>query len=183
MSRCVCHSFSLLTSFNYLLVSPTAHLLLDILGYILAAWLHLTCGISHTTTAQILKFVETIINVANTPSSSLNPSLPIISGHSNHSFSLPHNVHTVITTLSIQPQIMCYIYCPKCFYYYSLKELAKFCTWHETSQSRPYGEKLWTLQSTHSGSKLVSQWLYNVQVFSSWLETFLSHSKIKDLID
>jgi len=71
-------------------VSSTAHLLLYILGCILAAWLHLTCRISCTTTARILKFVETIINVANTPSSLLNSSLPIISGHSNHSFSLPH---------------------------------------------------------------------------------------------
>jgi len=136
-------------------VSSTAHLSLYILGCILAAWLHLTCRISYTITAQILKFVETIIDVANTPSSSLNPSLPIISGHSNHSFLLLHNVHTAIMTLSIQPQITCYICCSKCFYYYSLGELAKFCTWHETPQSRPCGEKLWTLQSTCSGSKLV----------------------------
>ena len=138
-------------------MSSTAHLSLYILGCILAAWLHLAYGISHTTTAQILKFVETIINVANTPSSSLNPSLPIISGHSNHSFSLPHNVHTAIMTLSTQPQIMHYICCPKCFYYYSLGELTKFCTWHETPQSRPCGEKLWTLGFTCSSSKLVPQ--------------------------
>jgi len=120
LSRCVCHSLSFLTILNYLLVSQTTHSLLYILGCIFAAWLHLACGISHTTTARILKFVETIIDVANTPSYSLNPSLPIISGHSNHSFSLPHNVHTVITTLSIGPQITCYICCPKCFHCYKL---------------------------------------------------------------
>jgi len=85
-------------------VSPTVHSLLYILGCILAAWLYLACGISCTTTTRILKFVETIINVTNTPFFSLNLLLPIISGHSNHSFSLPHNVHTAITTLSIQPQ-------------------------------------------------------------------------------
>jgi len=132
LSRCVCHLFSLLTSFNYLLVSSTAHSSLYILGCILAAWLHLVCEISCTTTAWILKFVETIINVTNILSSSLNPLLPIISGHSNYSFSLPHNVHTTIMTLSIQPQITHYICCPKCFHHYSLGELAKFCTWCKT---------------------------------------------------
>ena len=83
-------------------VSQTAHSLLYILGCIFTAWLHLACGISCTTTAQILRFVETIVNVANTPSYSLDLLLPIISGCSSHLFSLPHNVHTAITTLSIK---------------------------------------------------------------------------------
>ena len=98
-------------------------------------------------------------------------------------FLLPHNVYTAITTLSIQSQITYYICCPKCFYHYSLGELAKFCTWYKTPWSRPYGEKLWTLWSTCSSSKLVPWWLYNMQVFSSWFETFLFCSGIKDLID
>jgi len=107
----------------------------------------------------------------------LNNNLAVLPSHDTH------NVYTAITTLSIQPQITCYICCPKCFHHYLLGELAKFCTWYKTPWSRLCGEKLWTLRSTCNGSKLVPRRLYNVQVFSSWLEIFLSCPRIEDLID
>ena len=114
---------------------------------IFAAWLHLTCGVSWNTTARVLKFFDIVLNTADTtadtPPHPLNFPRPMAS---NRSFLLPHDVCTAIRALSIEPQIIRYICCPKCFCHHSLKELAEACTWCETPRSKP-----WKGLSSHIG--------------------------------
>ena len=88
-----------------------------------------------------------------------------------------------MSSLLIKPQIIQNICCSRCFHHYLLNSLNKTCTWKETPQSRKCRKRLWTRCSTQSGPKVVSRRLYTTQDFKSWLEFFLSHPGIEDLID
>ena len=129
---------------------------------ILATWMHLIGGVSRATTTKILKFIEIIINTSfhTNQELELQSTIPI-----------PYDdVHTAMFSLSIEPQIIQNICCPKCFHHYPLNSLSETCSWRESPQSKRCREKLWTRHSTQSGPKVVPCRLYTTQDFKSWLE-------------
>ena len=103
----------------------------------LAAWLHLGCGLSHAAMDRMLRIVEIIVllaveigQLAANLTTSLSqhpqstPSTPVLS--------LPHGVHKAMSSLSIEPDIIRSICCPKCFAKYSLDSLPQVCLRRET---------------------------------------------------
>ena len=102
---------------------------------------------------------------------------------SGPALTLPHDVCTAMTALSIKPKIIHSICCPKCYTKYNLDTLPQICFCHESPQSKPCSETLWTTRSTRGGPQLVPKHLYSTQDFESWLEFFLSHPSIEELID
>jgi len=115
--------------------------------YILTIWMHLIGGVSRATITKILKFIKIIINT----SFHTNQELELQS-----TISIPYDVHTAMSSLSIEPQIIQNICCPKCFHYYLLNSLSETCSWRESPQSKRCGKKLWTRCSTRSGPKVVT---------------------------
>jgi len=110
----------------------------------LAAWMHLIGGVSRATTTRILKFIEIIINtsirvsyLSELGSQSATPTCPV-----------PYDVRTAMSSLSIEPQIVRNICCPRCFHHYPLNSPSETCTWRETPRSKKCGERLWTQRST-----------------------------------
>jgi len=152
----------------------------------LAAWLHLACGLSLVATARCLKFINIIVCtavelgylLAQRPSLSSPippPSIPPLS--------LPTDVRKAISALSVEPNIMRSICCPKCLAKYDLDSLPQVCLRRETPRSKVCGEKLWTTRSTRGGPRTVPRRLYCTQDFESWLEYLLSRPGIEDLIN
>ena len=150
----------------------------------LAAWLHLVCGLSRAGTSQTLKVLGFIIQLAmklggllaflrSNPSAA--PSFPPLH--------LPHDVRTAMSALSLEPNIIRSICCPKCLTQYSLSELPEICDFRESRRSKRCGEKLWTTRSTQGGPRRVPCQLYSTQDFESWLEFFLSQPGIEDIIN
>jgi len=115
--------------------------------YILTIWMYLIGGVSRATITKILKFIKIIINT----SFHTNQELELQS-----TISIPYDVHTAMSSLSIEPQIIQNICCPKCFYYYLLNSLSETCSWRESPQSKRCGKKLWTRCSTRSGPKVIT---------------------------
>lgn len=156
----------------------------------LAAWLHLGCGLSRDATSRLLKVLGFIVQMAmelgRLISLSTNPSQ--LAGGTNNSlplppFHLPCDVRTAMSALSIEPNIIRSICCPKCLSKYSLDTLPQVCLRRETPRARPCGEELWTTRSTRGGPRRVPRRLYSTQDFESWLEFFLSQPGIEDAID
>ena len=138
---------------------------------ILTIWMYLIGGVSRATTTKILKFIEIIINTSFHTNQELE---------SQSTIPIPYDVYTAMSSLSIEPQIIWNICCPKCFHHYLLNSLSETCSWRESPQSKRYGKKLWTRHSTWSGLKVVLCWLYTTQDFKSWLEFFLSYPGIEE---
>ena len=136
--------------------------------------MHLIGGVSRATTTKILKFIEIIINTSFHTNQELE---------SQSTIPISYDVHTAMSSLSIEPQIIWNICYPKCFHHYPLNSLSETYSWRESPQSKRCGEKLWTRHSTQSSLKVVPYQLYTTEDFKSWLEFFLSHLGIEDLID
>lgn len=135
----------------------TAHIFT--LTCLLAAWLHLIVGLSREATSRTLKFIDLIIDYAiRSPSH----------------YSVPHDVRTAMASISVEPKIIRYICCPKCFHCYSFDGLPQQCNWRETAKSKRCGEQLWTVRSTQTGPTIIPWRLYTLQCLKSWLEYFLS---------
>lgn len=146
----------------------------------LAVWLHLKCGLSRTATNQVLRVLELLVVAA------FNFGRMLTREESIPQLSLPrfpHDVHTAINKLSIEPTILRSICCPKCFAKYTLTSPPQICQRRETARSRACGESLWTTRNTRGGPRRVPRRLYSTQDFDSWLEFFLSRPGIEDLID
>ena len=114
-----------------------------------AAWLHLTCGLS----PQCLKFINIIVFTA-VELGRLLAQLPYLS--SSPSFAippllLPTDVRKAMSALSVEPNIIRSICCPKCLAKYNLDSLPQVCLCRETPRSKVCGEKLWTTRSTRGG--------------------------------
>ena len=145
----------------------------------LAAWLHLACGLSRTSTGRLLKFLEVLLTMAINLGRLLSQTPDSVKSH----LRLPRDVRSAITALSIEPVILRSICCPKCFSKYSFNSLPEKCSYRETARSRICNEQLWTIRMTRGGPRVVPRRLYNTQDFISWLEYFLSCPAIEDLID
>jgi hypothetical protein len=98
-------------------------------------------------------------------------------------FSLPHDIRTVMSVLSMEPNIIRSICCPRCYTKYAIVDMPQVCLHKETNRSKPFNEKLWTTGITKGGPRVVPCRLYNTQDFESWLEFFLSCPGIEDFID
>jgi hypothetical protein len=181
----VCAPLPYLASTKVLLGFSGSWQSLFALAYMLAAWLHLVCGLSRTTTTQVMKVmgliilmainIRRLITQAEHVSESRMSSDPVLT--------LPHDVCTVMAALSVEPTIVCSICCPKCYTKYSLHSLPQVCILHESPRSKPCGETLWTTRSTRGGPRHVPRRLYSTQDFESWLEFFLSRPGIEELIN
>ena len=113
----------------------------------------------HATASWVLKFVDFIVNLI-VETYSTNP-VP------TYSVSIPHDIHTAISALTLEPEIIQYICCLKYFYHYAFENLPEKCTWQETCQSKICGKNLWIICFTYSGPKVVLQQLYTTQSLKS----------------
>jgi len=151
----------------------------------ITVWLHLACGLSRANADRLMKAIHLLILLAinfgrllvklQHPNLAVEMPLPTPL--------IPHDVHTAITTLSLNPKIIRSIWCSKCYAIYSLNHIPEICGRQETARSQPCGAKLWTTRSTRSGPRRVPCRLYSTRNFDSWLEFFLSRPGIEDLID
>jgi len=144
-------------------------------------WLHLSCGLSRAAAGKVLRVFRAIILAAiqlgmliARPTSVSGPQI---------SFSLPRDLRTAMSKLSIEPNIIRSICCPKCYTKYSLSSMPQVCSYKETPRSRKCGEELWTTCSTRAGPRVVPHRLYSTQDFESWLTYFLSCPGVEDHID
>jgi len=148
----------------------------------LVSWLHLSCGLSRAAAGKVLQvFQATILAaiqlgmiMARTTSSPLDSQI---------SFSVPRDLRTAMSNLSIEPNIIRSICCPKCYTKYSLSSMPQICSHRESPRSRRCGEELWTTHSTRAGPRVVPCRLYSTQDFESWLTYLLSRPGIEDYID
>ena len=84
-------------------------------------WLHLACGLSCANADRLMKAIHLLILLAinfghllmklQHPNLAVEMPLPTPL--------IPYNVHTLITTLSLDPKIIRSICCPKCYAIYS----------------------------------------------------------------
>jgi hypothetical protein len=125
----------------------------------LAAWLHLVCGLSRSMTTQFMKILEIIVLMAINLGCHAEASESWTS--SDVKLTLPHDVRTAMSALSIEPKIIRSICCPKCYAKYALDSLPQICFRRETPRSKPCGGTLWTSRSTRGGPCLVPQRLYS----------------------
>ena len=141
--------FVLISSFYYLnyLIRASNDTIVTLYTCLYLRYFAASCMWSQPPNNHSSSQMEIIINAANILSYPSDPSLPIVPHHSNHSFSLPHDVCTATRALSIEPQFIRYVCFPKCFYRHSLEEFVEVCTWRETPWSKPCEEKLWILRS------------------------------------
>jgi hypothetical protein len=95
--------------------------MLYILVCSLAAWLHVVCGLSRVATTHVLKMVEVIIYMVINVTYASPRSVPV-------ELSVPHDVRTAMSALSIKPKIIRSICCPKCFQRYPLTALPEICS-------------------------------------------------------
>jgi len=109
---------------------------------------------STATITKILKFIEIIINTSFHTNQELE---------SQSTIPIPYDAHTAMSSLSIEPQIIRNICCPKCFHHYLLNSLSETCSWRESPWSKRYGEKLWTRRSTRSDPKVIPHQCYNLE--------------------
>ena len=147
----------------------------------LAAWLHLVCGVSRDAATRVLKVLEMIVLMAVNLGRVL--ALAEHSSNSNPTLTLPHDIRSAMTALSVEPTIIRSICCPKCYTKYTLNSLPQVCLRRETARSRPCGETLWTTRLTRGGPHAVPCRLYSTQDFESWLGFFLSRPGIEELIN
>jgi len=131
---------------------PSVQRSLFVLVSILAAWLYLCCGLSRAATGQVLKFLGAILMIAMnlghliSQSQSSNPTACPLLDYPQ--LLLPRDVCHAMSFLSIEPTIIRFICCPKCFSKYDLDTLPDTCPYRETCKSKICGEKLWTIQAT-----------------------------------
>src|SRR5882762_5766679 len=120
---------------------------LYVLVSMLAVWLHLKCGLSCVATNQTLTVLGFIVifGCLLAHSDLYHNYQPVSKPDPPH---LPHDVHTAMNTLSLEPVILHLICCMKCFPKYSLASLPQICLQCETPQSWSCGESLWTTKST-----------------------------------
>jgi len=150
----------------------------------LAAWLHLRCGLSRSATGKVLKVMEIMVVTAlNLGAALVRLSHPAANVSTSPRFSLPHDIRTAMSVLSIEPNIIRSICCPKCYTKYAIADMPQVCLYKETNRSKPCNEKLWTTRITKGGPRVVPCRLYSTQDFESWLEFFLLHPGVEELID
>ena len=111
---------------------------------VLATWLHLICGLSVARTIKVMKFVEEIVLLAIKLGILMIQSVSKSQIDVRTSITLPHDVHTAINALCIEPTIVRSICCPRCFAAYSLDSIPEACLWRESPQSKLCNEPLWT---------------------------------------
>ena len=150
----------------------------------IAVWLHLTCGLSRANADRLMKAIHLLVSLAiNFAHLLVKIQHPNVALQTLQTPLIPHDVRTAITILSLDPNIIRSICCPKCYSKYSLSHLPEICGRRETAHSQPCGAEVWTTRSTRSGPRRVPCRLYSTQNFNSWLEFFLSRLGIEDLID
>ncbi|KAF6741488.1 hypothetical protein DFP72DRAFT_862125 [Ephemerocybe angulata] len=113
---------------------------------ILATWLHLSAGLSREATNMVLKICGIVIAMALRLSALLHDPPPndqsvkkgSLANSSSPSAvaeslkkSLPTDVRTAITALSIEPTIDRAVCCPRCLARYKLENLPEKCYWRE----------------------------------------------------
>src|SRR5260370_2292393 len=78
---------------------------------VLASWLHVACGLSHGATDRVLRLVEVIVFLAielGRATFTKASGTPTITT-SRQALSLPHDVQKAMSTLLVEPTIICSI--------------------------------------------------------------------------
>ncbi|EPQ53349.1 hypothetical protein GLOTRDRAFT_46026 [Gloeophyllum trabeum ATCC 11539] len=150
------------------------------LALVLAAWLHICCGLSRRASTVVLKVIHIIFfmafQLALTVSVAPESALPKLN--------LKDDIHSALSTLSIDPVLIRSVCCPKCFAQYPVDHCPEFCRRRETRRSKPCGEALWTVRhGSNAGPQPCPRRLYTTQSFEAWLTWFLSRPGIEDLIE
>lgn len=150
--------------------------------YLLVAWLTLHAGVSRSTANVVLQALSLILGMVTQFFVLLLKSL----GHAVSNSAEPTlllDVRSVYKNINVDPEIIRFACCPKCFSLYRLSSVPKVCGWRQSPRSKVCNEKLTKSRRTHSGPKNVPRCLYNMQSFESWLRFFLMRPGIEDLLD
>ncbi|PPQ99837.1 hypothetical protein CVT24_009631 [Panaeolus cyanescens] len=156
---------------------------------LLAAWLHLVAGLSRESVNTTMKAINIIamlvFNLSYALANQQFGQMPSLSSSIPDIFSLPEDVRTAMLALSLEPNIIRIVCCPKCYKNYREEELPldRLCTYRETKRSRICNEPLFTTRNTRSGPKTVPRTRFSIQDFESWLEYFLACPGIEEEIE
>ena len=118
----------------------------------LVSWLHLSCGLSRAAAGKVLRVFQATILAAI--------QLGMLMARSTSDpriFSLPRDLRTAMSNLSIEPNIIRSICCPKCYTKYALHSMPQVCSYRETPRSHRCGEDLWTTRSTRAGPREIGR--------------------------
>ncbi|KAG0149624.1 hypothetical protein CROQUDRAFT_21966, partial [Cronartium quercuum f. sp. fusiforme G11] len=146
-------------------------------------WLHLFCGVSSANCQFAQVFLLRILEMAQGHQLSDN----------TKERQLPKDIHTIIKSLSITPELNKQICCPTCFNLYQPASAPWFCSFRKSPKAHECGEPLFEgehQQHPSASSNLPPceirhpRNLYVTQKLSSWLRWFLSKSNIEqEIID
>jgi hypothetical protein len=140
----------------------------------LAAWLHLTGGLSVRATATAVKFLFALVLHAMRLGSALHAA-----GLPNH-LKAETTVPAIMSQLSLEPTLIRSICCPGCYTLYSYDTCPDTCPRREHPNSRKHCcAKLW---KTDAQGQKKPERLYCTQDFESWLSWFLSRKDIYEAI-
>jgi hypothetical protein len=117
-----------------------AHQSLTSAIFMLAAWLHLHCGLSQSRTSKAMELIFVIVLAAIV----LGISLP---GDISPGSILTHihNVCPAVCHPELEPQLIRLVCCPKCYCSYKLGNIPEVCMWKESlaKQAKICGKQLW----------------------------------------
>ena len=140
--------------------------------YLLAAILHILCGLSIDDCSVLLPFLQLIIGLAS----------------NQQSPPLPRDIRTVIDTLDLKPAIRRYVCCPKCCKIYRIHSaedstVPVTCTHRTTSQSDPCGAPLVRMRRIYGRERRVFLREYQNQDMKEWLASILCRPGVEDTLD
>lgn len=151
---------------------------------IVALWLHLRARVSRQTCGTILRCLQVLLTITFAITSRaiqtvLGADVQLTPPR------IPTDIRTAAQMQRLDPCIIRYICCSKCFTVYPDTIQSKThptCTWKESPRSCECGNSLWTNRQTSKGPKRVPKTLYSTQSLDNWLQFFLGRSAIEDAL-
>ena len=140
--------------------------------YLLAAILHILCGLSIDDCSVLLPFLQLITELAS----------------NQQSPPLPKDIRTVIDTLDLKPAVRRYVCCPKCCKIYRVhntedSSIPIACTYQATPGSNPCGASLVRMRSIYGKERRVFLREYQNQDMKEWLASVLCRPGVEDTLD
>jgi len=140
--------------------------------YVLTAVLHLMCGLSLDDCTFFLPYIEAVVYM----------SAP---GHAEHRLrGFPRDPRTVLKALKLKPDVQSFACCRKCFALYaSDEEIPNFCSFKETTTSKPCREPLFCVKRVGDRTQNVLVREYFHQTLNIWLGKLLCRPGVEELLD
>ena len=142
--------------------------------YVLAATLHLLCGLSIDDCSFLLPCIELIVGL----------SVEYVSSKERLLKAFPRDIRTVKKVLQLAPDVKPFVACPKCFALYTQGvDVPATCSYRDTVSSQPCGEALATFKRVGSQTRTIFVREYLHQSLKSWLGALICRPGMESILD